>query len=273
MGREEGGLHAMPKTNIQEKDITYDSYSNLQHIEDLLGDLHMEVASTSDGITAIQATTRNNGLPLSIVSECIAHAQVANKKILKNMENVCAVPREQQKPCWPSIIEIRVEAKLGFHFRDTFAQLTKAFRRAAIGIRITEIEQDVYEAFAPTQAKTKTLTETILKVQNSFEVPSFEIDAVYPAKVTDIFPNGVMVKLYETMRPQFMTNDCLDFRSFGNAKYLGIEVGTEISVRYLGVDKDGFLELICTEHRMNTDEEFNVLLEKFNDDSKKYVCE
>src|SRR5512135_176943 len=98
---------------IKEGD-TYSILTDIQGMEDHLGDMDFKVAGTSDGITALQMDIKIKGITAQIMTEALAQANQARKFILGKMLEVLPAPRPELKPHAPriTIVHIPVE-KIG----------------------------------------------------------------------------------------------------------------------------------------------------------------
>lgn len=89
-----------------------DSYSiltDIQGLEDHLGDMDFKVAGTREGITALQMDIKIEGITTEILKEALAAAHKARMHILDNMEAVIAEPRAELSPYAPKIEMIKIK--------------------------------------------------------------------------------------------------------------------------------------------------------------------
>ena len=68
--------------------------TDIQGIEDFLGDMDFKVAGTDKGITALQMDMKITGLPVAIISEAIKKARPARLHILEKMQEAIDKPQE-----------------------------------------------------------------------------------------------------------------------------------------------------------------------------------
>src|SRR5699024_2269550 len=86
---------------------TGDDYSiltDIQGMEDALGDMDFKVAGTEKGITALQMDIKIDGLSENILQEALTEAKVARKAILDSMVAVIDEPREELSEYAPKIL-------------------------------------------------------------------------------------------------------------------------------------------------------------------------
>ncbi|XP_057338640.1 polyribonucleotide nucleotidyltransferase 1, mitochondrial [Microplitis mediator] len=212
----------------------YRILTDLLGIEDYMGDMDFKIAGTKTGITAIQADIKVSGLPLEIVMKCISDAITAKKKIIDIMNETLSAPRVD-KANMPMTDVIEVPA----HLRGQFlgiggANLEKIYLKT--GVNIQTQENNMYLVFAPNETAMKEAKEMIDALLKEEKTPNLEFGGIYTAKVKEVRDNGVMVTLYENMKPTLLHNTQLDQRLVVHPSALGIEVGQEIKVKYFGRD-------------------------------------
>src|SRR5699024_9937631 len=90
------------------KDDQYTILSDIQGMEDALGDMDFKVASTKNGITSIQMDIKVEGLSKSILNEALEQARKGRLDILENMLGVISEPRTQLSEHAPKIEVIHI---------------------------------------------------------------------------------------------------------------------------------------------------------------------
>ena len=86
--------------------------TDIQGIEDFLGDMDFKVAGTEKGITALQMDMKITGLPVSIISEAINKARPARLHILGKMIEAIEKPNETLSPHAPRLLSFRIDPEL-----------------------------------------------------------------------------------------------------------------------------------------------------------------
>jgi len=86
--------------------------TDIQGIEDFLGDMDFKVAGTEKGITALQMDMKITGLPVSIVSDAIKKARPARLLILEKMKEAIEKPQESLSPHAPRLLSFRIDPEL-----------------------------------------------------------------------------------------------------------------------------------------------------------------
>ena len=86
----------------------YAILSDIQGMEDFLGDMDFKVTGTPDGITAIQMDIKVHGLSREILEQALEQARIGRANILENMLEEIAEPRAELSPYAPRCISMRV---------------------------------------------------------------------------------------------------------------------------------------------------------------------
>ncbi|KAL4703578.1 hypothetical protein ACJJTC_006964 [Scirpophaga incertulas] len=213
----------------------YRLLTDLLGIEDYMGDMDFKVAGSKKGITALQADIKIPGLPLKIVMEAVQKACDAKSNIIDIMNQCLDKPREGHKENTPVMEELQVEvhnrAKLlgvgGINLKRLYVET---------GVQVSPIDETKYSMFAPSQAA---MDEARLRIDGWLakeRTPELEFGAIYKAKVVEVKDIGVMVTLYPGMTPALLHNSQLDHRKIMHPSVLGLDVGSEVQVKYFGRD-------------------------------------
>ena len=83
--------------------------SDIQGMEDFLGDMDFKVTGTPDGVTALQMDIKVHGLSREILEQALNQAKVGRAHILENMLEEIAAPRAELSPYAPRCISLRVD--------------------------------------------------------------------------------------------------------------------------------------------------------------------
>jgi polyribonucleotide nucleotidyltransferase len=86
--------------------------TDIQGIEDFLGDMDFKVAGTEKGITALQMDMKITGLAMTTVAEAINQARPARLHILEKMLEAIDKPREILSPHAPRLLSFRIDPEL-----------------------------------------------------------------------------------------------------------------------------------------------------------------
>lgn len=86
----------------------YKILTDIQGPEDHHGDMDFKVAGTREGITAVQMDVKVDGIPLNIIRESFAKAELARLKILDVMTGAIAEPRRELKSHVPKVLHVKI---------------------------------------------------------------------------------------------------------------------------------------------------------------------
>lgn len=88
----------------------YTILTDIQGMEDSLGDMDFKVAGTDKGITALQMDIKIEGITENILTEALNQAKGARQEILNDMTTAIAEPRQELSPYAPKIEMIQIKA-------------------------------------------------------------------------------------------------------------------------------------------------------------------
>ncbi|RLK64024.1 polyribonucleotide nucleotidyltransferase [Atopobacter sp. AH10] len=88
---------------LVKQDEDYTILTDIQGLEDHLGDMDFKVAGTKDGITALQMDIKIQGITKNILEEALAQAKTARMQILDQLTSTLAGPRPELSPYAPKI--------------------------------------------------------------------------------------------------------------------------------------------------------------------------
>jgi polyribonucleotide nucleotidyltransferase len=88
--------------------------TDIQGVEDHLGDMDFKVTGTRKGITAIQVDIKIKGLSFEIIERALQQAKEGRNFILDKMEEVIKAPRTELSPYAPRVITLKIDpSKIG----------------------------------------------------------------------------------------------------------------------------------------------------------------
>ncbi|WP_026369686.1 polyribonucleotide nucleotidyltransferase [Kallotenue papyrolyticum] len=82
--------------------------TDIQGIEDALGDMDFKVAGTADGVTALQMDIKTTGITYEIMRQAFQQAREGRLQILEKMNAVISAPRPKLAPTAPRIITLQI---------------------------------------------------------------------------------------------------------------------------------------------------------------------
>ncbi len=92
----------------------YAILSDIQGIEDFLGDMDFKVAGTADGVNALQMDIKWTGLTQDILAQALEQARVGRLHIMDKMAEVITTPNRVMSPHAPKMIRLKINSdKIG----------------------------------------------------------------------------------------------------------------------------------------------------------------
>jgi len=209
--------------------------SDIQGIEDFLGDMDFKVAGTAKGITAIQMDIKIKGIDADILKKALAQAREGRLFILEKMLSVISEPRKELSPYAPRIFSLTIDPE---KIRDVIGPGGKTINKiiSETGVKI-DIEDDgrIYVA-APNEKAGEKALDMINKITQDVEVGK-----VYVGKVLRITNFGAFVEILPGKEGLVHISKLAK----GRVKRVEdvVNVGDEILVKVTDIDKQGRINL------------------------------
>ena len=241
-------------------DSNYTILTDIQGLEDHMGDMDFKVAGTRKGITALQMDIKIKGITKNIFKEALAQAKTARMEILDVMEKEIAEPRKELSPYAPKIKTMQINPD---KIKDVIGRggemITKIILESS-GVNTVndkdavkiDIEDDgrviAYHTDYAIIDKALAMIEEVVR--------EVEIGKVYTGKVKTIEDFGCFVELWPGCEGLVHVSQ-LDVKRVDKPSDV-VKVGDEIVVKATGFDKRGKLNLSRKEVLMgNKDKEEN----------------
>ena len=205
--------------------------SDIQGMEDHLGDMDFKVAGTEKGITAIQMDIKIAGIDEEVLTRALAQARVGRLHILNEMKKCIDKPNDELSKYAPKIVTMRINPD---KIRDVIGAGGKVITKIIdeTGVKI-DIEQDGEVFIAGTDMDMINLAKK--KIEDI--VAEVELNAIYKGKVTRIVNFGAFVELLPGKE---------GLLRIGNIAHERIEkvedvlnVGDEVEVKVTEIDEKG----------------------------------
>lgn len=94
---------------LVKKGDDYTILTDIQGMEDHLGDMDFKVAGTKNGICALQMDIKIDGITKEILQEALAQAKVGRAQIMENMLSAISEPRKELSPYAPKVYMMHIE--------------------------------------------------------------------------------------------------------------------------------------------------------------------
>jgi polyribonucleotide nucleotidyltransferase len=216
----------------------YAILSDILGDEDHLGDMDFKVTGTTNGIVAVQMDLKINGLSYEVLTNALNQAKDGRLHILGEMAKTITQSREDYKPHAPRIITIKIDKEfIGAVIGPGGKIIQEMQRETGATISIEEKDnQGIVQIFADNKAS---IDAAVTRIRNIASKP--EVGEIYEGKVKSIMPFGAFVEIMPGKDGLLHISE-IDHRRI--EKMDGIfEVGDEVRVKLLDVDKQGKLKL------------------------------
>lgn len=163
--------------------------SDIQGLEDFLGDMDFKVAGTSEGITAIQMDIKIKGINEAILRQALVQAREGRLQILKKMTDVISEPKKELSKYAPKIIKFDIDPE---KIKDVIGSGGKVINKIIdeTGVKI-DISDDGQVFIASDDLDRAEHAKKI--VMNI--VKEIEVDEEFEGKVVRILDFGAFVEL------------------------------------------------------------------------------
>ena len=209
--------------------------TDIQGIEDFLGDMDFKVAGTDSGITALQMDMKVTGLSMETIAKAIQQALPARIHILEEMLKAIDEPRKQLSPFAPRLLTMKIDPDLIGMVIGPSGKTIKAITEQT-GAKI-DIEDDGKVIIAAVEAdKADMARKMVYNITRKLN----EGD-VYLGKVTRIIDIGAFVEILPGKEGMIHISQLAEGR-VGKVDD-EVAVGDEIVVKIRGFDQKNRLNL------------------------------
>ena len=227
------------------KDDKYTILTDIQGLEDHMGDMDFKVAGTRKGITALQMDIKIKGVTKEILAEALSQAKKARMQILDVMENVIKEPRKELSPYAPKIETFTINPE---KIKDVIGRggemITKIILEASNVKTVNDkdavkvdLEDDgrviIYHSDKNIIAKTREMIENVVR--------EVEENVIYDAKVVKVEDFGCFAEIWPGCEGLIHVSQ-LSLEHVNKPSDV-VKVGDIIKVKSMGYDKKGRLNL------------------------------
>lgn len=227
------------------KGKNYTILTDIQGLEDHMGDMDFKVAGSRDGITALQMDIKIKGVTREILKEALEQAKKARFEILDLMEGIISEPRKELSPYAPKIETFNIDPE---KIKDVIGRggemITKIILEASNVKTVNDkdavkvdLEDDgrviIYHTDFEVIKKTAEMIKNIVR--------EVEEGKIYNGKVVKVEDFGCFVELWPGCEGLVHVSQLAHERV--NKPSDVVSVGDEIVVKSLGYDNRGRLNL------------------------------
>jgi polyribonucleotide nucleotidyltransferase len=165
--------------------------SDIQGMEDALGDMDFKVAGTAEGVTAIQMDIKVKGITTQIMRQALEQASEGRRHILGKMTETIATPRAGKSPFAPQVITVQISPdKIGAVIGPGGKMIRAIQEETKSRIDVDDTGKVSIASMEPGGAQAA--QERILGLTQEFKVDRGQR---FTGKVVSIMPFGAFVEL------------------------------------------------------------------------------
>lgn len=213
----------------------YSVLSDIQGMEDALGDMDFKVAGTAKGITALQMDIKIDGLSREILEESLEQAKIGRLHIIDSMLETINEPKEELSEYAPKILTMSIKPD---RIRDVIGPSGKQINKIIdeTGVKI-DIEQDGSVFISSTDnemnQKAKKIIEDLVR--------EVEVGEIYLGTVKRIEKFGAFVEIFKGKDGLVHISQLAEERI--NKVEDAVSIGDQIMVKVKEVDRQGRVNL------------------------------
>src|SRR5699024_5386870 len=213
----------------------YSILSDIQGMEDALGDMDFKVAGTADGITALQMDIKIDGLSKNILEEAMDQAKKGRMYILESMLETINEPKDSLSPFAPKILTMKIDPE---KIRDVIGPSGKQINEIIdeTGVKI-DIEQDGNVFISSTDVEMNDKAKSIIEDL----VREVEVGQMYLGTVKRIEKFGAFVELFKGRDGLVHISELEEKRTKKVEDVVAI--GDEVMVKVIEIDNQGRINL------------------------------
>jgi len=213
----------------------YAILTDIQGVEDHLGDMDFKVAGTVHGITALQMDIKVKGLSKEIMSQALEQAREARFLILDEMLKVMPEPRPELKPFVPRIFTVKIPVdKIGSVIGPGGKNIRAIQEESGATLDISE-DGTVYIATSNKEG------EMIARERLAAYTETVRVGQIYTGKVVRTTSFGAFVEILPKQDGMVHISQ-LDSERVRTVEDV-VRVGDEITVMVTGIEADGKIRL------------------------------
>ena len=213
----------------------YTILSDIQGMEDFLGDMDFKVAGTEKGVTALQMDIKIEGLSRAILEEALSQAKTGRMHILGHMLETIREPKEELSQYAPKILMMKINPD---KIRDVIGPSGKQINKIIddTGVKI-DIEQDGTVFISSTEAEMNDRAKKIIEDI----VREVEVGEMYLGTVRRIEKFGAFVELFKGKDGLVHISELAEER-IGKVEDV-VSIGDQIMVKVKEIDNQGRVNL------------------------------
>ena len=209
--------------------------TDIEGMEDSLGDMDFKVAGTADGVTALQMDTKTKGISQEIMGKALAQAQEARLTILNKMRETISSARPELSPYAPRMTKIVInKEKIGAVIGPGGKTIRSIIEETGVSIDVDN-DGTILIGSSNEEATKKAIgiIETLTK--------EVEVGGTYTGKVVRIMDFGAFVEIVPGKDGLVHISELAEYRVERVEDV--VKVGDEIKVIVTEIDRMGRINL------------------------------
>lgn len=209
--------------------------TDLQGLEDALGDMDFKVAGTKDGVTALQMDIKISGINRAILKQALAQAYDGRMFIMDAMLKAIPEPRKELSPYAPRVEQLKIDVD---KIKDVIGSGGKTIKKI---IELTGVGIDVEETGVVHVLSTdaEAAQRAIKMIEDIVKEP--EVGEIYEGTVVKIMDFGAFVNILPG-KDGLVHISQLDKKRVNKVEDV-VHVGDKVRVKLVEIDKQGRLNL------------------------------
>ncbi|HVU66382.1 MAG TPA: polyribonucleotide nucleotidyltransferase [Ktedonobacteraceae bacterium] len=209
--------------------------SDIQGIEDALGDMDFKVAGTADGVTALQMDIKVKGITYEIMAKALEQAREGRMFIMEKMLDTIDAPREELSEFAPRIQTVKINPdKIGAVIGPGGKMIRKIQDESGAKI---DIEDDGSVHISATSGEAMQLAIDAVRALTE----EVEVGRIYTGTVRRLVDFGAFVEILPGKEGLVRTSQLADYQVMRPEDV--VSVGDEITVMVIEVDQQGRVNL------------------------------
>ncbi len=220
---------------ILNPDGKYAILTDIQGLEDHLGDMDFKVAGSRSGVTALQMDIKVKGVTPQILSEALGQAKKARLEIIDHMEETLPEPREEVSVFAPKTVKIQIPTdKIGMVIGSGGSTIKEIVSEYDVTI---DIADDGTVSIGGLESER--IDNAIEKIQSI--IKDVEVGDVYQGKVVKLMDFGAFVNILPGKDGLVHISEISDERV--DSVESAYEVGQEVEVIVKKIDNQNRIDL------------------------------
>ncbi len=220
---------------LVKSDESYAILTDIQGLEDHLGDMDFKVAGTRDGITALQMDIKIKGITPELMAEALEQARQARLAILDRIEAAIPAPRTELKPHAPRMTVLKISSEKIGAVIGPGGKVIRGIQEDT-GTRI-DIQDDGTVFIAATDGPSADRAREMIEALTE----EAELGRIYTGRVVRTTDFGAFVEILPNIDGLVHISQ-LDSEHVKSVEDV-VRVGDEITVMVTNVDPDGRIRL------------------------------